>query len=475
MSSEQKQMFSLAIPEEEPKRYDSVEYLPVEDNTNGTYVAGSTLFEYDTRPYANKHVVYSESAVAVPMKITGTAAFDATDYLAFKQSALDMINSITVSAPNGSIISKPASEIPWLVNNLRLLADSTVEQQIALRDLLAFDKDRSVGPSVPYTAGAIGTGEFVSEVIKDSTNSDCKKASLTSRSATYNAGLITRSSFFDHATEATEFRGVLWLPLRFLSKFFDCQGMDKPRLGFPLRIQFGLNSATKTFVHGSKTSTITIGSFAGNTMTRCRLYLKCVKLPLDVAKLDEQALRQGKQEMFKFTDYVLTTPQMNKTADPSHELHNSITNPKRMFVVGHPQGKTLGAGDSTAPVQYTLKFSSINYLINGTPLFYNALDTQYAQYEEFLRACGHTDQPDAPQAKKALITFADWKNNYCINAYDLSGVKNQLSSATQPVRIDIRGTRADATAIDYYAIIEVEKVCRVNQNGQTMTVLVSDV
>jgi hypothetical protein len=475
MSSDIKQMMTLADEKSgmsTPLQFQSSEFDYITDD-NSSYSEGGFI-TYDLTSMQNKWVNLAQSYLALPINALNAGYTTGNEILALKQSALSLISGSQLTTTTGETVYNQPQYLD-IYSNTKLLCDSTPESAEALRGILVFAKDEGSDFYVPLTAASTATTEFTSTSASVFTydlvtpaNSTVATTTTTTR-ATFNAGMKYRDAKTSvNWDTVTSFRFLAYIPLRYLHPVFE--KLDFPILGCTMKLQVTLNTGARSFI-SSALPAISIQSLSLGS-ARTRLYCNVVKLPPAIEAEELKKLSQGITRIIKYTDFDLYTAASKSSTSVSELVTTGVVKPTRVLFCGVEEKKVLtpAATDYKVPVNYLSKFTNVNLLINGTPFFRNNLTTLPQMYQEFLRACGNADNNDSKLQKKAYISYDDFENLYRINAFNISEVKAMLSSETQPVRIEVIGTR-DAGTHDYICFIEKEKILRLTLNGLFASVL----
>lgn len=482
MSSELKQQQTMADVKsgvQEDLKYLSKEFQYIVDENNGSYSEGSFI-NYDLTPISNQWVNLSQSYVALPLTITN-AAYTNASIVALKQSVLSLISGSQLTTTTGQTVYNQPQNMD-VYSNTKLMIDSTPEQVEALRSILIFAKDESNAWYDPLTTACTGIDEFTSTSVY-AAGPPIAVATTTTTATTFNSGMRYRykktvgvsgtaltTNSYDGGS--TSFALLAYIPLRYIHPVFE--KLDFPILGANFKLQLTLNVGNRSFV-SSAVPSLSV-SRTVNGLNRSRLYVQVVKLAPEIEIAELKKLQSGITRLIKFTDFDQSILRSAQTSTAFNEvLSNGTVKPTRIISTGFSAAKVYNnaAGSIDTCANYILKFSDVNVMVNGAPLYKQALSTLPQQYEEYLRATNHTDNKDSKLQSKSYISYDDFNFLYRINTFDLSSVKSMLSSETQPVRLEIQGTRSDATSIDYVFFIEKEKLMSLTLNGKICDVLVS--
>lgn len=482
MSSDLAQLKTMALsgggldPQQEIKFLKS-EYVQVNDEQNGSYAEGRVV-SWILDPYKSQWSVLANSILSFPITVTH-ASFTSASKIGFKVSTLNLIKALQLTTSSGETIVN-VSDHHDLYTATKMLCDST---KTSVEDgegaWLYFSKDQGSNMWTVLSSSCTGTVEYSTKMsaleLKEGTPNtyvdDTKSTLTTTYTSTFNRGFKFRS---DHCSTnwdagSTSFRFNALVPLVYLHPVF-YEVFNRPLLGTTIRLQVTLNSGVRSLIQPYD-GVISMGTNVVEGSARARLFLNVVTLPPEIESVELKKLQSGTELNVPYTDVDFYTETDQKAPAFNKILFNGVVKPKRLFLMGFPTTDIYPSGNSAKCFNSILKFNDVNVFLNGQPLKSVAFSSTFESYQEFLRACAHKDETDSKLMSKAYISYDDFRNLYRINAFDLTSVKRLLASESDPVRIEVRGTRSDSTSLDYLAFVEKQKILKIKMNGSSMSVL----
>ena len=439
-------------------QYSETQYEYINDLQQGVY--SGNIVSFDTLSLREKWICWKDAYLALPITIkagTGGTGFDGKEFpLAFKRSAADLINGITLQTGNGATIV--SDQNIQLVNHIRNLVEMSYQDWLQSSGDLLFQKDEAKAQTeVGNTAPTIVVTE--------------------------NSGLDKRVSWtkMDAKFVSDTYSTVLTIPLKFIHDIF--MQMDYPVCNLRLLFTFFLNTQNSGVTMNPIVSDIAQnalvnvtsgGSFAGSsqTLTGCRLYYKTCKFSPEVNRMLAQKLQSGflKNLSFRITDtYLASGADVKVTAGSSVDklVSASTTAPLKVWFLAPPNASITGDTQGNTLSVYRGKLRNANILVNNTRYYDQNLDTP-RMFWEIIR-----DNMNASDIHEGLINFNDWINAYALHCFDLTRLGNKMRNPNEAVSLQVQATRdADGGAMDHHYVVERLQKVQFNLSAGESSVIV---
>ena len=489
-------------------QYEKVEWIQLYDQQGGVYDGGNVSFITDAQSKA--HIVYSDSYLALPLRVTSTrVTATGTTRVAIKNSLVSLIQGLSVESGSGTQLVGEEMGLP-IVQNLKLLIDSSTEF-IDGNELMFFGKDQYIRPSVAEDGLSLVGGV------------DSKATSgLAQNDPKFNPALASRISVFQSRANlrvdgvavgpATPWiqEFIAYIPLKFIHDFF--AQMNFPMTNLSLKITFNIAGAGG-YTGYSPFSTPAIGArltlgdavnvapigigadIVGAAPTKAelvailartalpamtpsarpiveiratvqdkagfttgpRLYLKQVYFQAAEALALAKNIAAGYKKSVTYTaNNYYRSVQLSSSVD--HPVVQGVIRPVRMWVMPVLAG-TLASSDNTFPAStgpYTL--TNFNIGINGNNFYNQEFKSQYQFYNELKTqligaststACG------------TPISYTDFLNGCTPYVFDLSRnptIKSNNQCAVT-VKADVKvASTGVAVAVPFDLIVCIERL-----------------
>lgn len=427
--------------------YTDVQYEYINDLQQGVY--SGNIVSFDTLSLREKWICWKDAYLAVPITISSgdlktPTPFTGTEFpLAFKRSAADIINGLTLQTGNGATIV--SDQNIQLVNHIRNLVEMSYQDWLTQTGDLLFQKDESKNQTVVGNVEPPSTAD--------------------------NVGLAKRTSWtkMDSKFAANTYSTVLTIPLRFIHDIF--MKLDFPVCNLRLLFTFYLNTATSGValnpivcsyaalpppIPSAVVNVTSGGSFAGSaqTLTGCRLYYKVVKFSPQINRMLAQKLQNGfvKNVPFRITDtYLASGSDVNVAASSSVDklVSSSTTAPLKVWFLAPPTGTVTGPNQGNTLSVYRGKLRNANILVNNSRYYDQNLDTPRMFYEIL------KNQMEGSDIHEGLISFNDFINAYALHCFDLTRLGNKMSSPNEAVSLQVQATRdSDGVSADHHYVVE---------------------
>jgi hypothetical protein len=472
--------------------YEKVEYIQLADQQGSNYSAGQVTWLTDMA--MKNHVVYSESYLQVPLKVTLGAA----GRIAVKNSLLSLIQGIQIESGAGTVICNEQMSTP-IINNLRLLIDSSVDF-IDGNELMYFGKDQAIEPNVSGADFSLVGGVPATVTSKVPGVNPYENPALASRISVFRKRATVVAAVQQY---------VAYIPLKFLHDFF--RQMDFPIINLSLRITMNFAGTagytsyqpytTPAFpAHSSLgpasapaarvapaafgdliagtlapavaavavSSNEVVASFADKGVTATpKLFLKTVYFRAKEAQALKDMIVKGFSKKLTYTcsNYYPSV----QSADINYPVVQGIIRPTRMWVLPLATG-TLASSANCFPSSIGANsLTDTNIMLNGNNFYQNEFKTQYQYYKEFKTQCigaGSSTACGSP------ICFSDWLSGINPYVFDLSRnptVKsNNQCTITLVTKLKDSATgNAMAGSCDLVCVIERLQTCelKVSEGG----------
>lgn len=518
-------------------QYADKQWMYLNDVNNGQSLNNQVLWQ--TTIWKGQLINYYEGFVIIPFTVTGsigggtasTGAWDANTMFALRQSTCDIPAQFQVLSDQGQVLSNELTT--HIKNNLLMGVENGVVWEVNNADERDFAIDRWVngyftdnngtkanpGPLQTYsTTYALGSGcntndnnQFTYTAgFAGATNgatSTTVAISVPAVNQNYNEGFAKRVLFLRNqglrthtASGTVSTSGQAVIHLADICDFFRQARTPVINLGLQIQMWFNQPSGQSsyqypTFMTGVNTANtgggvaiytysppvVTWGTaleYNGNSatwgMSGCRLCVPSIKLgPEDTQRLSSM-LQSGLTKSFRYIQTLTYTNFATSLTASGGQFNFTIpglpVHPVRIWLGGFQAGILA---NSTNPCNQamcpTVAFSNLNVQVNNLPYFRYPLNTWMDQWNQL------KDQFNPITG--SLIRQSDWLNTNRWHVLDISRLGDRLPSATEPVSLQLTGTRCDnigGGTVDIVVIVETLTQVLFNFSNSGTTVVVGN-
>lgn len=418
-------------------QYASKEQNYLIDNNNGSY---SQEILFDTQPLSGKHVVLSEAVLCVPLSIApNTGNFSTLTQLAWKTSALSLIDGLTVTDSQGTVL---VSEQGLLVNNfLSPIVQNSVLDVESTASLISY-----YGPDKTLVATPLSS--VPSDVVAT--------RNATLGTSPYNPSLLSRVRSMGRYFNATSGRFELLarIPLKSIHSYFASQNF--PMLNNALKITFTLSHQRgfSPFVYSNSSDvtpayTVSIGGLTrvvdGLQMNSARIEYDSITLGAADRQLYMSMLKNDTKKCFEYeSTQVFKMANLPAAANYSgvisgFSINSSITKPTKVALY------STNVNALSSPTDLcnsgSMRFNQLNLAVNNTNYFNQNISSDVQLYR--MLQSTYAD---------ARLTFDEFATSNMIPVIDLSRL--QLVDVNSSVSLQFSANYTSTAAADLYFVVK---------------------
>ncbi len=462
----------------EHKRYadHQVKYLvPINTNSYNNQII------FDTQQLQKTWFNLGSSYLSIPVKISGvgaaaatvegvpelkTADIDEKSEVCFKQSCLDLLSGVLINLSGNQIVN---STNQMFYNNLRY----QLKHDEAYK---AHDTDLCAGlDEAKEDLTKIGSG------LARPTNSSADNPGLRKRIKNFKARLTK----YDSGTKTLQ--GVFDIPLKYIHSFFE--QCDFPMINSSFQLTFLLNTSASVsqypvgLVPAGTTAPATDGTAAPkivvertDELSEPRLYYS--DLSWNASQANElwkrlQTPTGIQKKLYYFETELIklnaTTPA-GLTTGFNGTISPSVVAPHRVFICS-PLPRAWEKSYCNVLPNSVAKLKSVQFTLNNSPVYSRPLESEKEQYEELQREFSNVGSDICPTG----WDYEKWRNaNRVLVCNFTAHSKDKLINGNSTASIGATLLPADATAVDYYAIIERKKSCVIDMSSTGTKGVVGD-
>lgn len=478
-----------SLLEDLPLGDDSFKYasrkLRILQPTNSTY---GLNINFDMEGQVTQWTDLDKAFLSLPLTITTAVQMKGAPLfptIAFKSSALSVIQRIVVKTGSGQVILDEANSGAF-ATHLQMMCERDQNWLKLTAPEIHYARDRCHDGLVGLHANALIANPSVAQYTAAPSGGVIDQAGNFQNPA-YNVGFHERNSYLMRscysdtgaapAFDSTTYNCKLRLPLAALHDFF--RQLTFPLFGTRLMFEFYLQNAAN-----SNFNPITIGSVlpaqtqsVGGAVSvsvtpgsQPRLYHHIVELRPSQSAIMSSKLASGFQKKISFRKYdLLKDVNQQLAVAPGATFQQQLTTAgnavRRLWIMCYPAGQINTTSHPSVLVTGPSGLTNLQVMVNGTPQYDIPLSTLEEQYDELKQAMslGVVQEP------QALLTYHDFKLTSRIMCIDLTRALAKSTDPNAPISIQLNATVAAPSAVDIVYLIESEVVCQMDYtNGGVM-------